>query len=416
MIMRKILIILLIISSWSVFSQQSLKIAVISDPHYLSSKLAKPSIALSNYEAATGRNQKDLHTVLDKVISNLKNYQPDLLLIPGDITNHGERDSHIDFVETLKPLANNGTRIFVIPGNHDVNVPNSKKYDSDAPTPTTNISAEEFAQIYAPFGYQSAVKRDTASLSYLSEINDSIWLLAIDSNRHPEYKTSSISAGRILPATMEWSLEILQEAKSKDILVMGMMHHGLVEHMPYQATFFSDYLIDDWETNAQILADNGLKVMFTGHFHSNDVTLFTSPQGNKVYDIETGSLAGYPFPYRLMTLHNNVLNIETEFVKSIPSNTNLKEEYRLKTEKIATRLAQAKINSMQLPIPTKMNDVVVNLIMKMQLLHMKGDEKLDEEMLLMIEQLNRLIGDPNADFSSFELDFPPADNFLEIVL
>ena len=414
--MRKILILLLLISSWSVFSQQSLKIAVISDPHYLSSKLAKPSVALNNYEVATGRNQKDLHAVLHEVISNLKNYQPDLLLIPGDITNHGERDSHIDFVQSLKPLSDNGTRIFVVPGNHDVNVPNSKKYDGNTPTPTSNVSAEEFAQIYAPYGYESALKRDTVSLSYLSEINDNIWLLAIDSNRHPEYKTSSISSGRILPTTLQWSLEILREAKSKDIIVLGMMHHGLVEHMPYQAAFFSDYLIDDWETNAQILSDNGLKVMFTGHFHSNDVTLFTSPKGNKVYDIETGSLAGYPFPYRLMTLDNNALKIETEFIQSIPNKPNLKEEYLLKTEKIATRLAQAKIRSMALPIPAEMNDVVVKLIVKMQLLHMKGDEEVDEEMLQMIEQLNRFIGDSNADFSSFQLDFPPADNFLEIEL
>lgn len=416
--MRKILILilLLLISSWSVFSQQSLKIAVISDPHYLSSKLAKPSVALNNYEVATGRNQKDLHAVLHEVISNLKNYQPDILLIPGDITNHGERDSHIDFVQSLKPLSDNGTRIFVVPGNHDVNVPNSKKYDGNTPTPTSNVSAEEFAQIYAPYGYESALKRDTVSLSYLSEINDNIWLLAIDSNRHPEYKTSSISSGRILPTTLQWSLEILREAKSKDIIVLGMMHHGLVEHMPYQAAFFSDYLIDDWETNAQILSDNGLKVMFTGHFHSNDVTLFTSPKGNKVYDIETGSLAGYPFPYRLMTLDNNALKIETEFIQSIPNKPNLKEEYLLKTEKIATRLAQAKIRSMALPIPAEMNDVVVKLIVKMQLLHMKGDEEVDEEMLQMIEQLNRFIGDSNADFSSFQLDFPPADNFLEIEL
>ena len=414
--MRKILILLLLISSWSVFSQQSLKIAVISDPHYLSSKLAKPSVALNNYEVATGRNQKDLHAVLHEVISNLKNYQPDILLIPGDITNHGERDSHIDFVQSLKPLSDNGTRIFVVPGNHDVNVPNSKKYDGNTPTPTSNVSAEECAQIYAPYGYESALKRDTVSLSYLSEINDNIWLLAIDSNRHPEYKTSSISSGRILPTTLQWSLEILREAKSKDIIVLGMMHHGLVEHMPYQAAFFSDYLIDDWETNAQILSDNGLKVMFTGHFHSNDVTLFTSPKGNKVYDIETGSLAGYPFPYRLMTLDNNALKIETEFIQSIPNKPNLKEEYLLKTEKIATRLAQAKIRSMALPIPAEMNDVVVKLIVKMQLLHMKGDEEVDEEMLQMIEQLNRFIGDSNADFSSFQLDFPPADNFLEIEL
>ena len=195
--MRKIFVSLLLILSWSLCSQEPLKIAVISDTHYLSSKLALPGSALDKYEATTGRVINDLHAVLHKVIFDLQSYNPDILLIPGDITNHGERESHIDFVNIMKPLANNGTRIFVIPGNHDVNVPNSKKYEGDSSYPISSISAQEFAQLYAPYGYGDAVKRDASSLSYLAVINDSTWLLSIDSNRYEEYKTSSISGGRI---------------------------------------------------------------------------------------------------------------------------------------------------------------------------------------------------------------------------
>jgi predicted phosphodiesterase len=414
--MRKIFVSLLLILSWSLCSQEPLKIAVISDTHYLSSKLALPGSALDKYEATTGRVINDLHAVLHKVIFDLQSYNPDILLIPGDITNHGERESHIDFVNIMKPLANNGTRIFVIPGNHDVNVPNSKKYEGDSSYPISSISAQEFAQLYAPYGYGDAVKRDASSLSYLAVINDSTWLLSIDSNRYEEYKTSSISGGRILPETMKWSLEILKEAASKDVLVMGMMHHGLVEHMPYQSVFFSDYLINDWKSNAQILADNGLKIIFTGHFHSNDITLLTSSKGNTIHDIETGSLSGYPFPYRLMTLQNKVLSIESKFVETIPGKPNLKGEYRQKTEEIARRSAQAKINSMSLLIPLDMKSAVIDLLVKMQILHMGGDEKVDDEMLQLIKRINKLVGDPNADFSSFDLDFPPADNTIEIVL
>jgi hypothetical protein len=117
-----------------------------------------------------------------------------------------------------------------------------------------------------------------------------------------------------------------------------------------------------------------------------------------------------------MTLQNNVLSIETRFVEAIPGKSNLKEDYRLKIEQIARRAAQTKINSMSLPIPADMKDAVVDLLVKMQLLHMKGDEKVDDEMLQLIERVNKLVGDPDADFSSFELDFPPADNFLEIIL
>ena len=52
----------------------------------------------------------------------------------------------------------------------------------------------------------------------------------------------------------------------------------------------------------------------------------------------------------------------------------------------------------------------------MQLLHMKGDEKLDNEMLQMIVVLRELVGDTDADSTTFELDFPPDDNSLEIKL
>ena len=316
----------------------------------------------------------------------------------------------------LKPLIENGTRIFVVPGNHDVNVPNAKAYIGDKATSTSSISAQEFEQIYAPFGYSNALKLDSASLSYLSAINDSIWILGIDSNKHQEHTTSTISAGRILPETMEWALNILKEANSKDILVMGMMHHGLVEHMPYQSTFMPDYLIDDWKNNAETLANNGLKVIFTGHFHANDITLLTTSEGNKIYDIETGSLAGYPFPYRLMTLQNNKLNIESYFIDTIPGKSNLQEEYRLKSEEIGRRIAQSKINAMELPMPNNLKDILIELMVKMQILHMKGDEKMDAEMYEMIKQLSEIIGDSNADIDSFKLDFPPADNFVEIEL
>lgn len=414
--MRNIFFLLSILLSWSLFAQQPLKIAIISDTHYLSPKLANNGIALENFESATSRNIEDLHQVLSQVLTKLKTYNPDVLLVAGDITNHGERDSHIDFVAKLKPLTERGTRIFVVPGNHDVNVPNAKAYIGDTPTATSSISAQEFEQIYAQYGYADATKRDSSSLSYLTEVNDSIWLLGIDSNKYKENTTTTISAGRILPETMKWILKILEEANSKNILVLGMMHHGLVEHMPYQSTFMPDYLIDDWERNAETLADNGLKVIFTGHFHSNDITLLTTPKGNKIYDIETGSLAGYPFPYRLITLQNNKLNIESYFIDSIPGKPDLQEEYRLKSEKTARRIAQSKIDSMALPIPSELKDTLIELIVKMQILHMKGDEKIDLEMQQMIEQLSELLGNSNADFSSFELDFPPADNFVEIEL
>ena len=204
----------------------------------MSSEIAQPGTALEKFENTSGRNVTDLHAVLDKSLAEIEAAKTDILLILGDMANHGERQSHIGFIEKIKPLQQKGTRIFVIPGNHDINIPDSKKYIGETPQPTENVSADEFVQLYTSFGYADALKRDTASLSYLAEIDAKTWLLSFDVNRYAEYKTTSLSGGRVLPQTMEWALEILREAKARGIIVLGMMHHGVVEHLPFQAIFF----------------------------------------------------------------------------------------------------------------------------------------------------------------------------------
>lgn len=414
--MRYLLLILLFLSIATVcHAQEALKIAVFSDVHYLSDSLAKEGEALRTFENAVGRRTSDMHIVFDTVLMRIAHEKPDVLLIPGDLTNNGERASHFDFVKKLQPIAAQGTCIFIIPGNHDVNVPNTKKYIGAAPAPTENISAEDFAPLYADFGYAQAFWRDTASLSYATAINDSVWLLGIDSNRYREHTTGTISGGRILPETLDWALQIFREAKAKNIVVLAMMHHGLVEHLPYQSTFFSSYLIENWKQTAEILADVGLKIIFTGHFHANDISAFTSKNGNTLYDVETGSLIAYPFSYRMMHLKDRQLEINSYFVDRIAGVPNLEEKYRTLLEERSKKLARAKLNNLNMLLPEETATLLANLLAKMAVLHAAGDEKPDAEMQVMIKQFSESmhIDEENEDF---QLDFPPEDNHVTIDL
>lgn len=389
------------------------KIAVITDIHYLDAQLAVEGKALSAYEKATGRTITDLHAVLDVVLDGLTREAPDVLLVTGDISNHGEKRSHLGFIEKLRPLQNKGTRILVIPGNHDVNIPDAKTYAGEKSIPVETVSKEEFAALYAPFGYNNALKRDDASLSYLAEINESVWLICFDTNRYDEHTTTSVSGGRLRPGTTEWALSILREAKEKGIKVLGMMHHGLVEHFPYQETFFPQYLIDDWEMNADRLADAGLKVVFTGHFHANDVTMHTSPSGQVVYDVETASLAQFPFAYRIMELDDAGLSIDTRFVTAVPGNPDLAKVYRDRLEIITRRVAKKRLEGVGIPMSEEALHALTEVIVKMNLLHVQGDEKPDMTMMAEIRALADLM-DSEVDQDSLSLDFPPEDNRLLI--
>lgn len=391
------------------------KLALITDIHFLDSLLISDGVAYRTFEQATGRNVSDLHAVLDVVWNNLYDEKPDFLLVAGDITNHGEKQSHVGFIEKLQLLQAHGIRILVIPGNHDVNIPDAKSYLGDKAISTKSISKKEFTELYAPFGYANAVQRDDASLSYLSEITETVWLLCLDTNRYDEHTTTSISSGRILPETMEWALGILKDAKKKGITVLGMMHHGLVEHLPYQAAFFPQYLVDDWKRNADILADAGLKVVFTGHFHANDITMHTSSKGNIIYDIETASLAQYPFAYRIMTLEDDSLSINSHFITAIPSEPSLGEKYQRKLEVMTRGAAKKRLEGLGMPISNESVEALVDLIVKLNLIHVKGDETLDPEIMSVIRNFASVMG-VDAVFEEFSLDFPPQDNTITISL
>lgn len=400
-------------STYGSVENDTLKIAVLTDLHYLSPKLAVEGDALSAYERVTARNVKDLNEVFDNVIANLLKEKIDILLVTGDITNHGEKKSHEDFIEKILTLHDSGTRIFVTPGNHDINIQNPKAYLGVEPSTTENITKEEFAELYRLFGYNEALKRDSASLSYLSVLNEKTWLLSIDTNRYDEYETGYKSGGRIRPQTMEWTVRILEEAENKGIRVLGMMHHGLVEHMQYQSTFFSDYLIEDWQEISDMLADAGLEVVFTGHFHSNDITSRVSLAGNIVYDIETASLAQYPFVYRIMKLSDSDLSIETRFITSVPGNLDLEEVYREKLDLLTRNAAADRLKKYGLLFPEEMLNVLTDLIAKLNMAHVKGDEMPDPEIMAAIQKFAAFLGN-EVKTEDYSFDFPPADNKLII--
>ena len=48
-----------------------------------------------------------------------------------------------------------------------------------------------------------------------------------------------------------------------------------------------------------------MRYIFTGHMHANDIAEYTSVKGNKIYDLETGSLAAYGSPVRTVTIQRD---------------------------------------------------------------------------------------------------------------
>lgn len=278
--------------------------AIIADPHLYDPSLGTSGTAFAdalNEDVKMIEHSEALFTHATRKLVDSRQ-RPSFILIPGDLTKDGEAQSHRLMASRLAGLKAAGIPAFVIPGNHDIANPEASRYDDTGATPVDGIDAAEFARLYADFGYAQALARDPHSLTYIVEPAPGFWLFAIDSCRYGGDTDKRIDGGRLRPETVAWLRVQLQRARAGGKTVLAMMHHGLVEHMLGQGKHAPDLLIEDWDAVGRSLAADGLRVVFTGHAHTQDITRRDWEDRSFLIDVQTGSLVTYPNPYRLVTL------------------------------------------------------------------------------------------------------------------
>jgi 3',5'-cyclic AMP phosphodiesterase CpdA len=398
-----------------------IKIAVLSDLHYMQPSLLKSDgSAFQMYLMQDPKLLAESGAILQEIIRNLMAEKPDLVLISGDLTKDGELISHKTLINQLDILRMCKIKVLVVPGNHDINNPDAKLFDGDKTFPVATITPDKFVSLYADYGYRNAIARDPNSLSYVSEPIKDLRILALDANEYyNNTPTYSVVAGKIKDATMEWAKAQLADAKAKGKTVIGMMHHGIIEHFMGESVLFPDYLVDNYSAKADELMQAGLKVIFTGHFHANDATEQTSGKFSLV-DIETGSPVIWESPYRIMKLSDNKLYINTKHINHIfyPGLKGVSFPDYEKAFSLNGFGIQAEYMLMNPPyyIPEDIAAQVAPIFGKAMLAHFGGDETLSAEANAEIEAVSAISTDLANVLMGLYTDMPPADNQLVVDL
>ncbi|NLZ55763.1 MAG: hypothetical protein GX900_03760, partial [Clostridiaceae bacterium] len=203
--------------------------------------------------------------------------------------------------------------VFVINGNHDVNNFRAAcSFASGEMETVPTVSPDDFKYIYSEFGYNDehgAVYytppegKQAGGLSYTADLNSEYRLLALDTGMYSADATGlpedgHITAGRIDEDLMVWALAQLERAESEGVTMIAMAHHGFIPHFSLAAELAHEYVIENWRRDSSALADAGLRYVFTGHMHANDVAEFTTVAGKRLVDVETAALVSYGTPVR----------------------------------------------------------------------------------------------------------------------
>ena len=313
---------------------KALKIGVMSDTHYFSESLYGAGEDFTTAMNSDRKMLKESGAIIDSTLREMVKDKPDVVMISGDLTKDGEETNHRELAEKLEEAQKKlpDTKFYVINGNHDINNPNGKDFSSGSAQDADTTTVEEFREIYKDFGYGKDTEQykpdgiDAGSLSYVAHPADGYTLIAVDSCKYSADQTASgqdiqETGGVIGEDLLNWISKEAQEAKENGDVVMVLEHHGVVPHFSEEPVVMKDYLVDNYEVVQQTYADTGVSYVFTGHMHANDIAEYTSEKGNKLYDIETGSLVTYPSLFRSVTVQAGTENTQdgNSFVSEMKS-------------------------------------------------------------------------------------------------
>ena len=310
-----------------------LKIAVLSDIHYMSPTMIKDT---EDFTTALNSDRKMLSesdAINLELLDAVREDRPDVLLVSGDLTKDGELECHQVIAERLQQLEKDvpGLKVYVINGNHDVRNKNAMNFNTadGVAVPATRTEPSDFAEVY-DFVYSddSIIARftppegkESGQLSYTAQIADGVTLIAMDTccysaDNNSKGEAEHETRGEMSPELEAWAIEQVSAAKARGDRVIGLSHHGFVPHFSMEPDILSMYLVKDYDRIATELADAGMEMVFTGHMHAQDIAQLTTESGNTMYDIETGSGLTYPSPARFVELRETegsmIVNVTTK--------------------------------------------------------------------------------------------------------
>lgn len=383
-----------------------IKITVLSDIHVMSPELVVKDGKAWQEFLAQKRVMLDLSKQLfDEEVERLLKEKPDMVLIAGDLTKDGEVKSHECVVTQLDRLRDAGIKVYVIPGDHDLGTEKAFIYNGDKTSMAETVDAKQFASLYQMYGYGSSSTRDPQSLSYACEPFKGLVLIGIETDRRAVMAES----------TLEWVCQQAEKARSEGKQVLAMMHPLPFPHVVNVDRLKKDYVVKDYETVRNRLADAGIRVVLTGHMHVLEMAKdYNADLSVPIYEVITSALAAYPCAYRHLTLNDDLskLTISTDYVKTLSGYEGFRE---MAKDRLTKGVSTVYANEFNMEMGT-------DLVAQGFVIHAEGNEddsnesKSFQALYELTQLLLRLSGAFNDKLASYGLTWTDINNSVRGML
>ena len=267
---------------------QPVTIMIATDPHYLAPSLTDGGAAFLNVVThADGKYMQRIGEITDALFDRAASERPAALILSGDLTFNGERESHEAFAAKCAALEETGVPVLALPGNHDLNRPAAARFAGDQIPPVATITAADFRRIYAAFGYDEALSADDHSLSYVYRPCPGLRLLFVDCN-------ADAGSDTIPEKTFAWIEAQLQAAQNAGERVVAVSHQTVLQH---NARFVDGFAVTNSARLLRLYREYHVALNLSGHMHIQHVR-----QESGFTEIVTGALSVQPCSCGVLTL------------------------------------------------------------------------------------------------------------------
>lgn len=250
------------------------KIVLATDLHYQSRKADDEGEAFKLFvERCDGKVVPYLPELLEAWMDQMIETKPSAVVLSGDITMNGEKLNHEELSQRLKRLTDAGIPLLVIPGNHDINNPHASVYFGKEAESTPSITGEEFYGFYHAYGYDQAVSRDSASLSYVYQLDKYNRILMLDSC---QYDPQNRVEGKIKEETLAWIEEQLKQAKEDGVFILPIAHHNLLSQSRMYTT---QCTIENSDEVVALFKEYEIPLFCSGHLHVQRIRRYKDEPG-----------------------------------------------------------------------------------------------------------------------------------------
>ena len=272
------------------YADEELQVIVATDLHYISSSLTDNGEYYQRVLAAgDSKFMPYIEEITDAFFDEVVTEKPDALLLTGDLTFNGAMVSHEDLAGKLYAVEDAGIPVFVLTGNHDVYNTKAAKFEGDSFTRVPSASTASFREVYADFGWNEAIARDSDSLSYVVQLKGNTRVLMLDLNTVHDFCGISWR-------TLSWVEEQLKSAQEAHMSVLAAGHQNIFQH----SIFKKGYVISHADQLISLFRKYSVPLYLSGHMHIQHIS-----EQEGLTEIATSALCSYPCQYGVVSVREN---------------------------------------------------------------------------------------------------------------